>query len=56
VHLPQDVDRHVWRHEALGLFSSKSSYDVLFLGSIVFEEVMEDLGPSKMQVLPLAGN
>jgi hypothetical protein len=37
VHLSQDVDRHVWRHEASGLFSSKSCYNVLFLGSTAFE-------------------
>ena len=30
-------DHHVWRFESSGLFSSRSCYKVLFLGSITFE-------------------
>jgi hypothetical protein len=37
VQLSQEEDHHVWRHEASGLFSSKSCYNVLFFGSTVFE-------------------
>jgi hypothetical protein len=37
VQLSQEEDRHVWRHEASGLFSSKSFYNVLLFGSTVFE-------------------
>jgi hypothetical protein len=37
VQLSQEEDRHVWRHEASGLFSSKSCYKVLLFGSTVFE-------------------
>jgi hypothetical protein len=35
--LSQEEDRHVWRHEASELFSSKSCYNVLLFGSTVFE-------------------
>jgi hypothetical protein len=37
VQLSQEEDHHVWRHEASGLFTSKSCYNVLFFGSAVFE-------------------
>jgi hypothetical protein len=35
VQLSQEEDDHVWRHEASGLFSSKSCYNLLFFGSTV---------------------
>jgi hypothetical protein len=35
--LTQDDDQSVWRHEASGRFSSKSCYEVMFTGSILFE-------------------
>jgi hypothetical protein len=37
VELNQEEDMHVWRHEALGLFFSKSHNNVLFMGSTTFE-------------------
>lgn len=38
VHLqPDQEDKHVWRMEASGQFSSKSAYHAFFIGSIEFE-------------------
>jgi hypothetical protein len=35
--LKDEHDRHSWRHEASGLYSSKSCYNALFTGAITFE-------------------
>jgi hypothetical protein len=35
--LKVEEDRHSWRHEASGLYSSKSYYKALFTGAITFE-------------------
>lgn len=37
VSLTQDADQHVWKHEAKGSFSLKSSYRTFLTGSITFE-------------------
>lgn len=35
--LVQDTDKHIWRHERNGVFSSKSTYRAFFNGAITFE-------------------
>jgi hypothetical protein len=37
VSLTDDEDKHEWRHEVSGHFSSASCYKTLFMGSITFE-------------------
>jgi len=35
--LTEEADQHVWKHEALGAFTSNSTYKAFFRGSITFE-------------------
>ena len=51
--LTQDVDVHLWRLEASGRFSSKSSYRAFFNGSITFEpwhRVWRSWAPAKCKL------
>jgi hypothetical protein len=53
VELNQHEDMHVCRHEALGSFSLKSCYNVLFMGSTTFEpwkRLWKSWAPFKVQL------
>jgi hypothetical protein len=59
INLQQDMhDLHIWRLSSSGQYTAKSAYGALCQGSIRLdpEENLENLGPRKVPILPMAGN